>query len=300
MGHAADPAFTLYHQVLNRAVWSPLTVSRVLLLLLLTAFLPPTAALELVIDEHLERRWGPRILKRGHYRDPLLSGKGLAVSTSGLRWICVMLLVPLPWTTSLWALPFLTILTTPPVVDTATSQRHKTITIWAQQVVILVRRWLPTRAITLLGDGNYSSLDLGNTCVRQQVRLLVPLRLDANLFAPPQARRPGQRGAPRVKGQTLPKLASLLTDPATAWTRGTLPWYAQGCYELEWCSGQAFWYHGGKAPLPIRWVLTRDPVGTHPPHAYLQTELSAATIPAAPADAAPSSEFGSPPSPVYR
>jgi len=166
--------------------------------------------------------------------------------------------------------------------------------------VILVRRWLPTRAITLLGDGNYSSLDLGTTCVRQQVRLLVPLRLDANLFAPPQARRPGQRGAPRVKGQTLPKLASLLTDPATAWTRGTLPWYAQGCYELEWCSGQAFWYHGGKAPLPIRWVLTRDPVGTHPPHAYLQTELSAATIPAAPAEAAPSSEFGSPPSPVYR
>jgi len=113
MGHAADPAFTLYHQVLNRAVWSPLTVSRVLLLLLLTAFLPPTAALELVIDEHLERRWGPRILKRGHYRDPLLSGKGLAVSTSGLRWICVMLVVPLPWTPSLWALPFLTILTTP-------------------------------------------------------------------------------------------------------------------------------------------------------------------------------------------
>ena len=90
------------------------------------------------------------------------------MSTSGLRWICVMLLVPLPWTDSLWALPpFLTILTTPPAVDTATDPRHKTITIWAQQVVILVRRWLPTRVITLLGDGNYSSLDLGTTCVRQ-------------------------------------------------------------------------------------------------------------------------------------
>jgi hypothetical protein len=151
--------------------------------------------------------------------------------------------------------------------------------------VILVRRWLPTRTITLLGDGNYSSIDLGNTCVRQQVRLLVPLRLDAHLFAPPDARRPGQRGAPRVKGPALPKLASLLADPATTWTRGVVPWYAQGCYELEWCSGQALWYHGGKAPLPIRWVLTRDPAGAHPPHAYLQTELSAATIPAGQADA---------------
>ena len=159
--------------------------------------------------------------------------------------------------------------------------------------MILVRRWLPTRAITLLGDGNYSSLDLGTTCVRQQVRLLVPLRLDANLFAPPQARRPGRRGAPRVKGQALPKLTSLLTDPATAWTRGTLPWYAQGCYELEWCSGQAFWYHGGKAPLPLGADARSG--GTHPPHAYLQTELSAATIPAAPAEAAPASESVPPP-----
>ncbi len=154
MRQAADPAFTCYHQILNRAVWSPLAVSRVLLLLLITAFLPPTAPIELVIDEHLERRWGPRILQRGHYRDPLLSGKGLSVSTSGLRWICVMLVVPVPWTASLWTLPFLTILTTPPAVDAATGQRHKTITIWAQQVVILVRRWLPTRPITLLGDGN--------------------------------------------------------------------------------------------------------------------------------------------------
>ena len=168
MGQAADPAFTLYHQVLNRAVWSPLAVSQVLLLRLVTAFLPPPAPIEIVIYEQLERRWGPRILKRGYYRDPLLSGKGLSVSTSGLRWICVRLLVPLPWTDSLWALPpFLTILTTPPAVDTATGPRHKTITIWAQQVVILVRRWLPTRVITLLGDGNYSSLDLGTTCVRQ-------------------------------------------------------------------------------------------------------------------------------------
>lgn len=284
MGQAADPAFTLYHQVLNRAAWSPLAVSRVLLLLLLTTFLPAAASIELVIDEHLERRWGPRILQRGHYRDPLLSSKGLSVSTSGLRWICVMLLVPLPWTDSLWALPFLTILTTPPAVDAARAQRHKTVTIWAQQVVILVRRWLPTRTITLLGDGNYSSIDLGNTCVRQHVHLLVPLRLDANLFAPAPARQPGQRGAPRVKGPALPKLAQILDAPATDWTRGAVPWYAQGDYELEWCSGQALWYHGGKAPLPIRWVLTRDPAGTHPPHAYLRTELSVTAI---------SSELGS-------
>ncbi len=285
MGHAADPHWTRFHQVLNRAAWSSLAVSHVLLLLLVATFLAPDALIEVAIDEHLERRWGPRIVQRGHYRDPLLSGKGLSVSTSGLRWICCMLLVPLPWTTSLWALPFLTLLTTPPAADTAAGRRHKTIPIWAQQVMILLRRWLPTRAITLLGDSHYSSIDLGTTGVRQRVRLLTPLRLDANLFAPPAPRAPGQLGAPRVKGLALPKLAVLLHDPTTVWTRGALPWYAQGTYELEWCSGQALWYHGGKAPLPLRWVLTRDPAGTHPARAFLQTELSRGAISALPAAA---------------
>ncbi len=177
----------------------------------------------------------------------------------------------------------MSILTTPPAVDTATGQRHKTITIWGQQVVLLLRRWLPTRALTLLGDGAYSSLDLGNTCVQQQVRLVVPLRLDANLFAPAPPRVPDQRGAPRVKGVALPKLAVLLSDPTTVWTRGRVPWYAQGAYTLEWCSGQALWYHGGKAPLPIRWVLTRDPAGHHPARAFLPTELTRRAIPALPA-----------------
>ncbi len=67
-------------------------------------------------------------------------------------------------------------------------------------------------------------IDLGNTCVRQQVRLVTPLRLDANLFALADPRRPGQRGAPRVKGGALPKLAALLSNPGTAWTRAAVPW----------------------------------------------------------------------------
>ena len=144
MGHAADAAFTRYHQVLNRTVWSPRAASQVPLLLLLTAFLPPPVPIEIVIDAHRERHWGPRILQRGHYRDPLLSGKGLSVRTSGLRWICVLLLVPLPWTTCRWALPFLTIITTLPAVATAPGLRPKTLTIWAHQGVIRVRRWWPT------------------------------------------------------------------------------------------------------------------------------------------------------------
>ena len=97
-GHTQDPSFSRFHHVLNRARWVPLALSHRLLLLLVATFVPQGACVELVVDETLERRWGPKITKRSHYRDPLLSSKGRSVSTSGLRWVCFTLVVHVPWT----------------------------------------------------------------------------------------------------------------------------------------------------------------------------------------------------------
>ena len=59
--------WSLFHQVLNRARWSPLAASRQLLIV--ETFVPAGASVDLVIDETLERRWGSKISKRGHYHD---------------------------------------------------------------------------------------------------------------------------------------------------------------------------------------------------------------------------------------
>ncbi len=271
-GHTQDEHFSAFHQVLNRARWSALEVSRRLLRAILVAFLAPGETVTVVIDETLERRWGRRITKRGHYRDPLLSSKGLAVSNSGLRWILCAVVVRVPWTQRHWALPFLSILASPPAVDTARRRRHKTIGHWAQQVAALLRRWLPARRLQLLGDSAYSSVELGLTCARQRITLIAPLRLDASLFEPPPPRRPGQRGRPRVKGDALPKLSTVLADPATPWERARLRWYDGPERTLELVSGTAVWYRSGLPPLPIRWVLTRDPAGQREPRAYFSTD----------------------------
>ena len=37
--------------------------------------------------------------------------------------------------------------------------------------------------------------------------------------------------------------------------------------------------HSGRPPLPIRWVLGRDPPGTFAPHALLWTDLTAEPAP---------------------
>jgi hypothetical protein len=109
MGLAQTPRFERYHRVLNRARWSSLAVSRVLLSLLVAAF-APTGPLLLGIDETIERRRGKRIAAKGIYRDPVRSSHEHFVKASGLRWICLMLLVPIPWAGRVWALPFLTAL----------------------------------------------------------------------------------------------------------------------------------------------------------------------------------------------
>ena len=115
-GQGDTPAFSLYHQVFNRARWSGLKGSRCLLALLVQTPVctgagssMPLGSLTFVIDETLERRWGRRINKRGHYRDPLASSRKRSVSTSGLRWIVLTLVLTPPWTTRCWALPVLSV-----------------------------------------------------------------------------------------------------------------------------------------------------------------------------------------------
>jgi hypothetical protein len=65
--------FHRYHRLLSRASWSSLEVGRVLLGLLVEAFVPEGDPLVVGIDETLERRWGKRIAAKGLYRDPVRS-----------------------------------------------------------------------------------------------------------------------------------------------------------------------------------------------------------------------------------
>lgn len=273
-GNSMAGNWSLFHQVLNRARWSPLAVSRQLLLLIVETFVPTDACVDLVIDETLERRWGSKISKRGHYRDSALSSRKQSVSSPGLRWIVMSVVVTLPWTKQRWALPFLCVLTTTPEVSEQLGKRHKTVAMWAHQMISLVRRWLPDREIKLMGDTAYSVLELGLHANTQQVTLITTGRLDAVLHEPPPERTPHTIGRPRVVGKRLPSLEQVLQDPATDWQNLTLDWYGEGERTVEVCTGTALWYRYGSDPLPIRWVLTRDPSGKHEPKALFSTDLT--------------------------
>ena len=271
MGMQDETNFSKYHHLFNRDQWSCRCLAPRLLGGLIGVFGLIGVELIFVIDETLERRWGPKITKRGHYRDSRASSKTRSVAASGLRWIVLALVVTPPWTSRSWALPILSVPSPTPAVSARLGRRHKTIATWARQMIACLRRWLSEADVTVVGDQAYSVIDLGTACRRRAVRLIAPLRLDARLFDPPPARTPGTPGRPRKVGRRQPKLEAILHDPSTTWQDVTLRWYDGTPRLLQVASGTALWYHTGHKPLPIRWALTHDPRGQLEPRAYFTT-----------------------------
>lgn len=159
MGCSQEKQFQNYHRVLNRAVWSSRELSRRLLVLLVSLFVPANQPVILGIDETIERRRGRQIAARGVYRDPVRSSKEFFVKTNGLRWIALMLLTPIPWARRVWALPDFPVLAPSERYHEQRQMRHKTITDWAWQMILQVSRWLPTRRLIIVADGTYAVLD---------------------------------------------------------------------------------------------------------------------------------------------
>lgn len=278
MGLEREPRFGRYHRVLNRARWSGLAVSRSLLSLLVAAFLP-SGPLLVGIDETLERRRGAKIAAKGIYRDAVRSSHSHFVKASGLRWVCLMLLVPIAWADRVWALPFLTALAPSERYDRERGRRHKTLTDWARQMLRVARRWWPDRALVAVADSTYAALEFLGACRSwtNPVTVVARLRLDAALYTPAPPREPGQRGRPRRKGRRLPTLAAVAADPGTAWTAvAVADWYGEGPRAVEIVSGTAVWYHGGLPVVPLCWVLIRDPEGAFDTQALLCTDPDAA------------------------
>lgn len=275
MGLDQQTHFQTYHRVLNRTVWSSLAASRILLSLLVHTF-APDGPLIFGLDDTIERRWGTKIAARGIYRDPVRSSRSHFVKVSGLRWLCMMLLVPIPWAARVWALPFLTALCPSERYHDSHGKRHKKLTDWARQMVKQVKRWLPQRQIVIVADSTFAALDfLG--AAREHATIITRLRLDAALYAPAPPRRPGQRGRTPVKGQRLPALRDVLADLATEWTTLTIPyWYGEQNRQVEIASATAVWYHKGAPAVPLRWVLIRDPLEQFETQALLCTDQHAA------------------------
>jgi hypothetical protein len=147
MGLSAEKNWSKYHRVLSRARWSALEASRILLWLIVTVFVAAGAPIILAADDTLERRRGKQIKAKGCYRDTVRSSKKHVVKSFGLKWVTMAVLVAVPWSSRIWALPFLTVLAPSEKANQKAGKRHKTSVDWVRQMIKQVRRWWPARAL---------------------------------------------------------------------------------------------------------------------------------------------------------
>jgi DDE superfamily endonuclease len=274
LGRECDPDFCTFHRILNRAAWSSRAVARQLLIVLVKALVPSGAPVVIGLDDTIERRWGTKISARGIYRDPVRSSKGHFVKASGLRWLSAMLLVKVPWADRVMALPFLTLLAPSKRFYAGKKRAPKTLLDWARQAALQIHRWLPDRYIVLVADSAFAAIEF-LAAVRNHACVVTRLRLDANLFGfPPQ--KPKGRGRPPIKGKPHKKLSALIKDRKVSWKRYRVSlWYGRTNRLVDIASGTALWYRSGVPPVPIRWLLVRDPKGELEPQAFLATNLNA-------------------------
>ena len=279
---AADRGFSRFHRFLSRATWSGLEGARILLGLLHEAFVPEGEPIVAIVDDTVERRRGTKIRDKGIYRDAVRSSRSFFVKVEGLRWLSFQLAVRPGFARRGWGLPFLSVLCRSERADAERGRRHRTLPEKAAWGMRLIARWCPGRRLVMVGDGAYASLDLFWR-LRDRVVCIARCRMDARFFNPPTPRKKGQRGRPRVVGtrQLTPRTRAV--RKATRWERMAVPgWRAKDGTmrrDVDVATGTALWSAHGRT-LPVRWVLTRDPVGRAETRAFVcsDPQRSAAQI----------------------
>jgi hypothetical protein len=273
MGLAMERHFTNYHRVLSRATWSARQGSRILLGVLITLLVPPGATIVLGADDTVERRSGRKIRAKGCYRDAVRSTKKHVIRCFGLKWVSMMLLVPVPWSRRVWALPFLTALCQP--AEQAQRRRHKSSVDWVRQMIKQVRRWLPGRRLVLVVDGGFAAVSLALACVKHQVTMVSRLRWDAALYHPPEPQPKGKRGPKPLKGKRQRSLQGWVERSDTPWETVEVIWYGGQRKQLWVFSRTALWYTPRLPPMELRYVLVADPEGKLRMEAFFCTNLQA-------------------------
>jgi hypothetical protein len=273
MGLDQQAHFQTYHRALSRAAWSPLAASRILLRLLVRAF-APHGPLVFGLDGPLERRWGARIAARGIYRDPVRSSRSHFVKVSGLRWLCMMLLVPIPRAAGSERCLFHR-----PVPVRTLSRAAWQMAQDADRLGAPDDQASPTLAAAtarfIVADSAFAALDFFDA-TRQHATIITACAWMPPCMRPHRFAVPVNEDVPAKKGERLPASSQVLADPRTQWTSLTARfWYGEQNRVLQVASETALWYHSGMPVIALRRGLIRDPLGQFETQALLCTDVQA-------------------------
>ena len=283
--------WSCFHRFFSHYVWSLDDLCRVLTGLLLRRFVPAGPVL-LAADDTLCRKRGLGLFGAGMHHDPLFSSKALKVFSWGHDWVVLALLVRLPrWApTKVFALPLLFRLSVnrqgvakgqkkPKTAagskkkkwQRPTGSNHRTRPELLVELLTLLADWFPDREFVVCADSGYA----GKSVLQHlpgNVDLISQVHPQGVLYAPPPPKVPGQRGAPRKKGERLPDLQGWADDAHSPWQELVFDQYGLHT-TLAVKVQQALYYTAAKERL-LTVLLTRDREGKRPDHRFYCTRLS--------------------------
>jgi hypothetical protein len=261
--HAA--AYALY----GSAKWSWDDLSRVLIRLVVTR-LAPAGPVWLVVDDTLCHKRGAKVACGGFFLDAVTSTRRRKNFRFGVNWVVLGVAVALPCRPDrTFCLPVAW-----RVYRKKGTPGHRPRTALAAELARLAAGWLADRECWLAGDAAYL-----NAAVLKgrpaNLRVVGPVRWDAALYDRPPARRPGQRGPGRKKGDRLPTPRQMIDSPARYRPRSVDVAFPGGSRRLRVQVVRDVLWYTGAGTEPVAVVLVRDPAGEWRDTALLATDPTA-------------------------
>jgi DDE superfamily endonuclease/Archaeal putative transposase ISC1217 len=255
------------HRALSHRRWPVRRLARRYIAAVLDRFAPDGPIL-LAGDDTVTEHRGAKVYGKGRHRDPVRSTRSFTAYRWGHKWVVLAVLDRPASGRRRWALPLMVALYRPEEKTEAgpggprPRRAHKTPPDLLAQMLRILLRWFPERTFVCCGDGNYATHELAELAAAHPGRLTFVSKFseDANLFEPPPPY--SGNGRPRVKGEELPKPASVVRDAAER-PEMEVAWYGGGRRRVETVTGVGHWYKSGRPLVPVRWVFVRDRAGTH-------------------------------------
>jgi hypothetical protein len=241
-GVAAVVSFHSACRFFSHHVWDADRLGLILARLIIDRLLGQDAPIEVVVDDTLFRRWGPKVFGAvwthdGSGQDPNALGRGN-------RWVVVGIVVELPFCSHPVCLPVLFGLWRGKGADSPVRL--------AGEMISVLRKAFPQRMIHTVGDAAYH----GKPLLIAGTTITTRLPANAALYAPAPPRT-GKRGRPRLKGDRLGRPADLAA--AAHWRTAKVSRYGR-VDTVEIAETPGIWY-GAFGNTEGRVVLVRETGG---------------------------------------
>jgi hypothetical protein len=263
-----------YRRVFSQRRWSSWRLARLLGGWVIDQLLP-AGPIFLAGDDTVEEHRGKNVYGKGRHRDPVRSTHTYTAFRWGHKWVVLAVLVRLPFTRRLWALPVLVALYRSEEDNRRRGRRHKTPPELLRQLLRVLLRWFPGRQFVCAADGNYATHDLARLAARHPTRLtfLSHFYAAAALYEPaPPVVGKKPSGRPRKKGAKLPSPAQVVKQ-APHRQRLDVAWYGGGRRAVEVVTGTGHWYEAGTPLVAVFWVWVHDCTGTHRDEYFFTTDV---------------------------